>query len=271
MRALSMCFLAVVALLLPQSAFAQIQPYRAEYALRLGTAVNAARVGSAVQDLTLTCDGWRLKRDVKGEIALSATWKMNLASRLDGEEPRAGDAFRFSTLQIQNGAERETHGKVQRAGNELRAQIVSPNGPAQFVLPQPTLMPVALIDHVVERLRVSAAGFPAVAFDAEATGETFQIDVKPADPGTIHRRRPADKPVAIPGKSWPVFMSFTRSHDQPHQHKPLFTISAQLFDSGVLDRLTVETPLATVTADLLALEMHKPPACPPSPAPTNGF
>jgi hypothetical protein len=270
MRAL-MCFLSAVALLLPQSAFAQIQPYRAEYALRLGAAVNAARVGSAVQDLTLTCDGWHLKRDVKGELALSATWKMNLASKLDGEEPRAGDAFRFSTLQVQNGAERKTHGKVQRAGNELRAQIVSPNGPAQLVLPQPTLMPVALIDHVVERLRGGAAEFPAVAFDAEATGETFLIDVKPADPATIRGRRPADKPVAVPGKSWPVFMSFSRGHEQPHQHKPLFTISAQLFDSGVLDRLTIETPMATVTADLLALELHKPPTCPPSPVPTKAF
>jgi hypothetical protein len=270
MRAL-MCFLPVVALLLPQLAFAQIQPHRAEYALRLGAAANAARVGSAVQDLTLTCDGWRLKRDVKGEIALSATWKMDLASKLDGEEPRAGDAFRFTTLQVQNGAERETHGKVQRAGNELKAQIVSPSGPAQFVLPSPTLMPVALIDHVIERLRGGAAGFPAVAFDAEATGETFLIDVRPADPATIRSRRPADKPVAVPGKSWPVFMSFTRGHEQPRQHKPLFTISAQLFDSGVLDRLTVETPMATVTADLLALEMHKPPSCPPPAVPTKGF
>ena len=270
MRAL-MWFLPVVALLLPQLAFSQIQPHRAEYALRLGAAANAARVGSAVQDLTLTCDGWRLKRDVKGEIALSATWKMDLASKLDAEEPRAGDAFRFTTLQVQNGAERETHGKVQRAGNELKAQIVSPSGPAQFVLPSPTLMPVALIDHLVERLRGGAAGFPALVFDAEGTGDIFAIDVRPVDPATIRGRRPADKLVAVPGKSWPVFMSFTR-HDQPHQQKPLFTISAQLFDSGVLDRLTVETPMATVTADLLALEMHKPPSCPPPPSvPTKGF
>ena len=270
MRAL-MCFLPVVAFLLPQSAFAQIQPYRAEYALRLGAAANAARVGSAVQDLTLTCDGWRLKRDVKGEIALSATWKMNLASRLDGEEPRAGDAFRFSTLQVQNGAERETHGKVQRAGNELTAQIVSSNGPAQVTLPLRTLMPVAMIDHVVERLRSGAAGFPALVFDAEGTGDTFLVDVKPAAPGAIRGRRPADKPVSVPGKSWPVFMSFTRSHDEPHQQKPLFTISAQLFNSGVLDRVTVETPMATLTADLQALEMHKTPACPQSAAPTKAF
>ena len=270
MRAL-MCFLPVVALLLPQLAFAQIQPYRAEYALRLGAAVNAARVGSAVQDLTLTCDGWRLKRDVKGEIALSATWTLNLASKLDAEEPRAGDAFRFSTLQVQNGAERETHGKVQRAGNELKVDIVSPTGPTQFALPSPTLMPVALIDHVVERLRGGAAGFPALVFDAEGTGDTFVIDVKPADPGTIRGRRPADKPVSVPGKSWPVFMAFTRGRDQSHQHKPMFTISARIFDSGVLDHLTVETPMATLTADLLALEMHKPPTCPPSPVPTKGL
>jgi EipB-like len=271
MRALMCFFLSVFALLLPQLAFAQIQPYRAEYALRLGAAVNAARVGSAVQDLTLTCDGWRLRRDVKGEIALSATWKMNLASKLDGEEPRAGDAFRFTTLQVQNGAERATHGKVQRAGNELTAEIVSPTGPAQFALPQPTLMPVALIDHVVERLRGGAADFPAVVFDAEGTGETYLIDVKPADPGMIRGPRPADRPVAVPGKSWPVFMTFARSRDQPHQHKPLFTLSARLFESGVLDRLTVETPMATVTADLQTLEMRKPPTCPPSPAPTKGF
>src|SRR5258707_13931267 len=105
MRAL-MWFLPVVALLVPQLAFAQIQPHRAEYALRLGAAANAARVGSAVQDLTLTCDGWRLKRDVKGEIALSATWKMDLASKLDGEEPPGADAYRYNTLQVQNANDR---------------------------------------------------------------------------------------------------------------------------------------------------------------------
>ena len=129
MRAL-MCFLSAGALLWPQSAFAQIQPYRAEYALRLGTAVNAARVGSAVQDLTLTCDGWRLKRDVKGEIALSATWKMNLASKLDGEEPRAGDAFRY---QHSAGSERRRtrdarQGAARRQRTEGRNRLAERSG-----------------------------------------------------------------------------------------------------------------------------------------------
>jgi hypothetical protein len=244
-----MCFLSAGSLLCPQWAVAQTQPHRAEYALRLGTAVNAARVGSAVQDLTLTCDGWHLKRDIKGEIALSASWKMNVASQLDGE--------------------RRTHGKVQRAGKELRAEIVSPTGPAQLLLPPPTLMPVALIDHLIERLRGGSTTFPAVAFDAEATGDAFLIDVTPMDPGAIRGRRPNDKPVAVPGKSWAASMSFTRGGNQ--EQKPLFTISAQVFESGILDRLTVETPMATVTADLQALEMRKPPACPPSPVPTKGL
>jgi hypothetical protein len=57
-------------------------------------------------------------------------------------------------------------------------------------------------------------------------------------------------------------MSFTRGRDQ--QQRPLFTLKAELYDSGILDRLTVDTGLVTVTADLTALEMRKPPACPRS-------
>jgi hypothetical protein len=262
-----MCFLSAVALLCPQWAFAQMQPYRAEYAVRLGTAVNAARVGSAVQDLTLTCDGWRLKRDVSGEIALSATWKLNIASKLDGEEPRVGDAFRYRTLQSQNGTERETHGKVQRAGNQLKAEIVSSTGPVHLMLPSPTLMPVALIEHLIERLRGGPATFPALAFDAEGTGETFRIDVTTLDAGTLRGRRPADKPVSVPGKFWAASLSFT--HGRNPEPKPLFTIKAQVFEAGILDRLTVEAPMATVTADLQALEIRKPPTCPPSSVPTK--
>jgi len=39
-------------------------------------------------------------------------------------------------------------------------------------------------------------------------------------------------------------------------------VTAQVFENGVLDRLTVETGLVTVTADLISLEMHPAPTCP---------
>jgi len=256
------CFLAAFAGLGATSAGAQVLPHRAEYALRLGPAANAPRIGTAVQDLTQDCGGWHLKRDISTEIAITSSWKLSLLSKLDSEEKRNGNGLRFRTLQNQNGNERETRGRVERAGKELRADIVFPNGPQQFVLPPPTLMPIASLDHVIRRLRGGAASFPAIAFDAEVIGDAFLVDVDELDPGVLRAERPGERPIAVPGRSWPVFMSFTRGRDQ--QQRPLFTLKTQLFESGVLDRLTVETGLVTVTADLTALEMRKPPSCPRS-------
>lgn len=255
-------FAALLALLWPQCAAAQMQPHRAEYALRLGAAANAPRIGTAVHDLAQDCAGWHLKRDIKTEIALTASWKISLASKLDSQETRG--AFRYGVVQTQNGNPREITGRVQRQAGEMRAEIVyAGSPPAQFVLPPPTLLPVAAIDHLIERLRAGAAAFPALMFDAEVIGDAFLIDVTERDRATVRSARPADRPVAMPpGTSWPVFMTFTRGRQQ--DQRPLFSVAALVFDNGVLDRLTVETGLVAVTADLQSLEMRKPPVCPRS-------
>ena len=256
------CFLAVVSALSPQWAAARDAAASRRICLRLGPAANAPRIGTAVQDLTQDCGGWHLKRDVNTEIAITPSWKMTVASKLDSEELRSGNALRYRTMQVQNGNERETRGKVQRAGKELRAEIVSPNGPKQFVLPPPTFMPVGAIGHLIERLGAGAASFPTLAFDAEVIGDAFLVDVTELDPGVLRGSRPGDRKITVPGRSWPVFMTFTRGREQ--QQKPLFTLKTQVFESGVLDRLTVETGLVVVTADLVGLEMRKPPVCPRS-------
>ena len=187
-------FVLAGAMLVPGLAAAQVQPHRAEYALRLGVAANAPRIGTAVNDLSLDCGGWHLKRDIKTEIALTASWKMSLASKLDGQEPKGGNAFRYSTVQVQNGSEREFKGRVQRQGGELKAEIVQPGAPPnQFVLPPPTLMPVAAIDHLIERLRANAASFPTLMFDAEVMGDAFLIDVTEQQRSQLRAGRPADK------------------------------------------------------------------------------
>jgi EipB-like len=257
-------FVLAGAVLAPGMAAAELVPHRAEYALRLGMAANAPRVGTAIHDLSLDCGGWHLKRDIRTEIALTASWKLSLASKLDGEEPKSGNAFRYSTVQIQNGSEREFKGRVQRQGDQLKAEIVQSGGqPQQFVLPPPTLMPVAAIDHLVSRLLARAASFPALMFDAEIMGDAFLIDVTEQERSQLRAARPPDKPVAQPSaRSWPVFMSFTRGRRQ--DQRPLFTVSALVFENGVLDRLTVDTGLVTVTADLQALEMKPIPNCPRS-------
>ncbi|HEY6716273.1 MAG TPA: DUF1849 family protein, partial [Reyranella sp.] len=79
---------------LSQAAWAQVQPHRAEYALRLGAAANAPRIGTAVHDLSQDCAGWQLQRDITTEIALTTSWKMSLASKMDADEPRNGSGFR---------------------------------------------------------------------------------------------------------------------------------------------------------------------------------
>jgi hypothetical protein len=255
-------FAAALALFWPHWAAAQVQPHRAEYVLRLGAAANAPRIGTAVSDLTQDCAGWHLKRDIKTEIALTTSWKLSLASKLDSEETR--NAFRYGVVQTQNGNAREIKGRVQRQAGEMRAEVVQAgNPPEQFTLPPPTLMPTAAIGHLIERLGAGAASFPALMFDAEVIGDAFLIEVTEQDRAALRHARPADQAVKMPaGKSWPVFMSFTRGRRQ--DQKPLFTVSALVFDNGVLDRLTVDTGLLAVTADLQTLEMHKPPVCPRS-------
>jgi hypothetical protein len=57
-------------------------------------------------------------------------------------------------------------------------------------------------------------------------------------------------------------MTFTRGRQQ--DTRPLFNVAALVFDNGVLDRLTVDTGLVTVTADLQSLEMRPVPSCPRS-------
>ena len=259
---LLVCFLAALAAIAPAGAGAQMQPHRAEYALRLGIAANAPRIGTAVQDLTQDCGGWRLKRDISTEIAITSSWKMTVQSKLDAEEQRSGNGLRFRVQQSQNGSERETRGQVKRAGGEMRAEIATPGGPQQFTLPGSTLLPVASIDHVIERLRARVPSFPTLSFDAEVIGDAFLVDVSELDPGVLRPERPGERPVAVPGRAWPLLMTFTRGREQ--QQRPLFTLKTQLFDSGVLERLTVDTGLVTVAADLTQLEMRKPPTCPRS-------
>lgn len=257
------CFFVVAALFLPHGVWAQMQPHRADYALRLGTAAGGPRIGTAVQDVTFDCTAWHIRRDISTEIALTPAWKLSLASKLDGEEPRDGSGFRYRLVQVQNGDERTTRGKVDRGKGGLRADIASADGPSRFVLPLQTLMPVAAISHLVDRLRAKATAFPALAFDAEIFGDTFLVDVTELDPGTLRPDPATGKPVTVPaGSSWPVSMTFTRGREQAQN--PLFSVAARIYDNGVLDRLTVDTGLLKVSADLQKLEMHKSPTCPSS-------
>jgi hypothetical protein len=214
-----------------------------------------------VQDITLDCSGWHIKRDVLSEIALTSSLKVSLASKLDGEESRDGNAFRYHAVQIQNGAEREIHGEIGRADGEIRAEISSPGGIERPTLPPLTLMPVAAVDRVIKDLRAKATLVPRPVFGAEGTGSAYLVDVKEFDSASLRPLPRAMKAVEVPAeKSWTIAMAFAQAHGQ--DPKPLFSMRTRIFDTGVLDRLTIDAGIAVITADLEALEMHAAPTCP---------
>ncbi|MBV8193547.1 MAG: DUF1849 family protein [Alphaproteobacteria bacterium] len=257
----SVYFAFLLALLAPLSARAQLQPHRAEYVLRLGADPEAARIGRAVQDLSEDCAGWHIVRDMRADLMLTPALGLALASKLIGDESRR--SFRYDTVQVQSGVERRVRGRVERQESELRAEIVAPDGrPRQLHLPPATLLPVAALQQLIERLRGGAKSFRVLAFDAEIIQDAFLVEVTQQDPASLRPARPVDGAFDRPsGKSWAVDMAFTRGRqDEP----PLFNVGAKVFDNGVLDRLTIETGLLSVTADLQGLEMRSSPSCPRS-------
>lgn len=80
---------------------------------------------------------------------------------------------------------------------------------------------------------------------------------------TLRAARPTDRPVAVPeGKSCPVSMTFTRGRQQ--DQRPLFTVTAVVWETGIFDRLTADTGRVSVTADFQSLELDKAPHRPGS-------
>jgi hypothetical protein len=253
-------FAVVAAFFMPHWVSAQMQPHRAQYVLRLGAAANAPRIGTAVQNIILDCTGWHIKRDVLSEVPLTSSLKVSLASKLDGDESRDGHAFRYHTVQVQNGIERDVRGKVQRTDGETHAEISSPGRLKHLILPPLTLMPVAAVGHLIKGLLAGTLSVPTPVFGAEGTGGAFLVDVKELDPGSLRPIPPALKPVNVPAKKfWSIAMTVAPAIE--HDQKPLFSMRAQIFDSGVLDRLTIDAGIVSVTADLEALEMHELPDC----------
>jgi hypothetical protein len=253
---------AAAALLIAGRAGAQMQPHRAEYTLRLGTALNATRIGSIVQDIARECDGWRIRRELSVDASLTPSFKVSFTSRLEGEEPRGND-FSWRAVQVLNGTERVVRGTAERESGAWRVGRTTPDGPQHSILPSLTLMPVTAVDYLVRRLARGSESFPLLLFVAEAEGGAFRLDVKRVANGAADTTPPSQRRVEVPGtQSWPFSMTVTRA-GQP-EAKPIVTLRGRLFDSGVMDGLVADAGVVTVAAHLRDLQMREAPTCPGS-------
>ncbi|MBX9701021.1 MAG: DUF1849 family protein [Acetobacteraceae bacterium] len=254
--------LAAAALLIAGPAGAQMQPHRAEYTLRLGTALNATRIGSIVQDIARECDGWRIRRELSVDASLTPSFKVSFTSRLEGKEPRGND-FTWRAVQVLNGTEREMRGTAEREAGTWRVDRTTPDGPQQSILPSFTLMPVTAVDYLVRRLARGSESFPLLLFVAEADGGAFRLDVKRVTTGAADTTPPSQRRVEVPAtRSWPFSMIVTRA-GQPDA-KPIVTLRGRLFDSGVMDGVVADAGVVTVAAHLRDLQMREAPTCPGS-------
>ena len=258
---------AAAVLLMPSPAGAQMQPHRAEYTLRLGTALNATRIGTIVQEIEPTCDGWRIRRELIVDASLTPSFKVSFTSRLQGHEPR-GKAFTWHAVQILNGAEREVRGTVEKKDGAWQVDRTTPDGPQPSVLPSFTHMPVAAVDWLLRRLAAGSESFPMLVFVPEAEGGAFLLDVKRAAAGAADTTPPSQRRVEVPAKqSWPFSMAVTRAgrtDGKPPDAKPIVTLRGRLHDSGVMDGLVADAGVITVAAHLRDLQMREAPTCPAS-------
>jgi envelope integrity protein B len=252
--------LMVAALLAPAVARAEMRPHRAEYTLRLGTALNATRIGTAVQEATLDCTAWHIRRDINVEFSLTPSLKIGIASRMEGEERRDGTGFTWRATQAFNGSESEVRGTAKREDGAWKVEVATQSGTDRSTLPPLTLMPVAAVDYAVKRLAMGSESFPVLMFGGEATGTAFLIDVKRVANGAREPTPPSQQPVEVPGQSWPVALTVSRV-GQP-EGKPILSLRLRLFDTGILDRVVVDAGPVTVAAHLQSLQMQEPPNCP---------
>jgi len=140
-------------------------------------------------------------------------------------------------------------------------EVEGAGDPEQAILPSLTLMPVATVSYLVQRLMEGSETFPVLMFGAEAAGAVFLIDVKRAAAGSPEATPPSQRFVTVPGtQSWPLTMAIARA-GQPDS-KPLLSLRGRIFDSGILNTLVVDAGGFTVAAHLQGLQMHEAPNCP---------
>jgi hypothetical protein len=244
---------------------ADLAPHRAAYAVRIGSAANAPQIGEARQRLAFDCRAWRLERDVLVDLSLTASFKVQIESRLKGEELLAGPRLNYELLRLQNGQRSAISGRVDRSpdGRGLVSNIKFPNGPAGGRLPDSTVLPVRALATMLKHLSAGESSFALTLFDAETVSDALEVEARiVADGSTRPARLEPPTTAPIKGRWWPVSLSFARARDPAAG--PLFQLTALVHESGLIDRLTIPVGLLSITADLTDYAPLPRPDCPRS-------
>lgn len=255
------CLISAALLTAATAQAADLAPHRAEYVVRLGTAINGAQIGTARQRLSFDCRHWRIERDVGFSFVLTAMLRYSTESRLRGEQTASGSAFTYELERRINEYPERITGKATSGLVGGTAEIKLPARTVDFAMPPGTSLPVAAIAEAIDRLKAGQTAFSFNVFDPEVTGDVMTVDGGIATPDLLRVPR-ADSPAGeVNTQAWPVTFAFTRTR---FGGRPVFTLSMLLYDTGVMDRISVSAGLVTAGADLVGLTMEPRPDCPSS-------
>lgn len=236
-------------------------PHLARYQVRLGPQNDGPPIGSAMQKLTRDCNAWHLERNVLADVVVLSSLRMQIESRLKGDEARGGSRFAYALMRRRGEQRMDIAGTVERRRDSTAgANVRYPSGPQTRDLPTNTQMPVSGLAQAVSWLKRGARSFTVTMFDAEMTGDAIAMEVRTIAPAEVRTRGGPTAGMESGGQSWPVSASFvwSRHPDRP----PLFTATMMMHESGAPDRLTINSPMLVATADLTGFQVLDPPACP---------
>ncbi|MBV9835063.1 MAG: DUF1849 family protein [Alphaproteobacteria bacterium] len=253
------CLISATLLVATSVQAADLVPHRAEYVVRLGTAINGAQIGTARQRLSFDCRHWRIERDVGFSFVLTAMLRYSTESRLRGEQTASGSAFTYELERRVNDYPERITGKATSSAVGGTAEIKLPARTIDFAMPGGTALPVAAIAEAIDRLKAGQTAFSFTLFDPEVTGDVMTVDGGLASPEMLRPPRASSPAAEVNTQAWPVTFAFTRTR---FGGQPLFTISMLLYDTGVMDRINVSAGLVTAGADLVGLTMEPRPDCP---------
>ena len=259
LRRLAVCLVPVPFLFGSPAQAADLAPHRAEYVIRLGTAINGAQIGTARQRLNFDCRRWHIERDVGFAFVLTAMLRYSTESRLRGEQTPSGSAFAYELERRINEYPERITGKATSSPVGGTAEIKLPARTIDFAMPGGTALPIAAISEAIDRLKAGQTAFSFTLFDPEVTSDVMTVDGGIASPEMLRPPRVNSPAGEINTQAWPITLAFTRTR---FGGRPLFTISMLLYDTGVMDRINVSAGLVTAGADLVSLAMEPRPDCP---------
>ena len=258
-RRLALCLVSLPLLCGSPAGAADLAPHRAEYVIRLGTAINGAQIGTARQRLSFDCRHWRIERDVGFAFVLTVMLRYSTESRLRGEQTPSGSAFVYDLERRINEYPERIKGKATSSAVGGTAEIKLPARSIDIAMPGGTALPIAAIGEAIDRLKAGQTAFSFTVFDPEVTSDVLTVDGGIASPEMLRPPR-VDSPAGeINTQAWPITLAFTRTR---FGGRPIFTLSMLLYDTGVMDRINVSAGLVTAGADLVSLVMEPRPDCP---------